>query len=53
MGEEDLIEEYIDVLESFTCFIFGYNKIISVNEARYLHFKSKCKPKEEAKPLDC
>ena len=24
-----------------------------INEVRYLHFKSKCKPKEAAKPLDC
>ena len=53
MGEEDLIDEDIDVLEFFTCSMFGYSKLTSINEARYLHFKSKCKLKEEAKPLDC
>ena len=52
MGD-DLTDEDIDVLESFTCSMFGYSKVVSINEARYLHFKSKCKPKEAAKPLDC
>ena len=33
--------------------MFGYSKVIYINEERYLHFKSKCKPKESAKPLDC
>ena len=40
MGEEDSIDENIDVLESFKCFKFGYTKLKSINEARYLHFKS-------------
>ena len=53
MGEEDLSDEDIDAIESFTCSMFGYSKLTSINEARYLHFKSKCKPKEAAKPLDC
>ena len=50
MGEEDLSDEDIDATESFTCSMFGYSKLTSINEARYLHFKSKCKPKEAAKP---
>ena len=53
MGEDDLSDKDIDAIESFTCSIFGYSKIKSINEARYLHFKSKCKPKAAAKPLDC
>ena len=53
MGEEDLSDKDIDAIESFTCSIFGYSKIKSINEARYLHFKSMCKPKAAAKPLDC
>ena len=53
MGEEDLSDEDIDEIESFTCSMFGYSKLTSINEARYLHFKSKCKPKEAPKPLDC
>ena len=53
MGEEDLSGKDIDAIESFTCSMFGYSKLTSINEARYLHFKSKCKPKEAAKPLDC
>ena len=39
-------------MESFTCTMFGYDKLTSINEARYHYFKSKCKPKETAKPLD-
>ena len=31
----------------------GYRELTSRNKARYLHFKSKCKPKEAAKPLEC
>ena len=53
MGEEDLIDEEIDVLQSSTHSIFGYCKVISINEARCLYFKSKCKPKEAAELLDC
>ena len=33
--------------------MFGYSKLTSINEARYLHSKSKCKPKEATKPFDC
>ena len=53
MGEEDLSDEDIDAIESFTWSTFGYSKLTPINEARYLHFKSKCKPKEAAKLLDC
>ena len=53
MGGEDLNDEDMDAIESFTCSMFGYSKLTPINEARYLHFKSNCKPKEAAKPLDC
>ena len=33
--------------------MFGSSKLKSINEARYLYLKSKHKPKEAAKPLDC
>jgi hypothetical protein len=52
MGEEDLTDTDFDVLEQFVCALFGYKKLKSINEARYLHFKNKCKPKESSKPLD-
>ena len=53
MGGEDVID-FIDIdgLESFTSSVFDYSKLTSINEVRYLHFMSKCKPKEAAKPLD-
>ena len=53
IGEEDLSDEDIDAIESFTCSMFGYRKLTSKNEARYLYFQSNCKPKEAAKPLEC
>ena len=53
IGEEDLIDEDIDGLESFTCSMIDYSKLTSINEARYLHFMSTWKPKEAPKPLDC
>ena len=34
MGEEDLTDKDIDVLESFTCSMFDYSKLTSINEAR-------------------
>ena len=30
----------IDVIESFTCCMFGYSKVICIIEARYLDFKN-------------
>ena len=53
MGEEDLSDEDINAIESFTCSMFGYSKVTSINEARYLHFKSQSKQKEAANPLVC
>ena len=32
MGEEDLSDEDIDAIESFTCSMFGYSKLTSINE---------------------
>ena len=37
MGEEELIDEDIDALEFFTCSMFGYSKLTSTNEARYIY----------------
>ena len=51
-GEENLTEDDMKVLESYACSMFGYHKLESINEARFIYFKSKCKPKETAKPLD-
>ena len=53
MEEEELIDEDIDELQSFTCCMIGCSKLITINEAKHLHFKSKYKPKEAANPLDC
>ena len=33
MGE-DLIDEDIDILKSFTCSMFGYSKLTSINEVK-------------------
>ena len=33
--------------------LYIWLQVISINEARYLHFKSKCNPKKAAKLLDC
>ena len=51
-GEEELTDDDIKIVESYVCSMFGYHKLNSINEARLIHFKSKCKPKETAKPLD-
>ena len=33
MGE-DLVDEDIDILKSFTCSMFGYSKLTSINEEK-------------------
>ena len=52
MGEVNLTDDDLQLLESFVCVLYGYGKMTSIDEARFLHFKNKCKPKEESKPLD-
>ena len=47
MGQEDLVEEDNDVLESFTCSIFGYSKLASINEARDLQIKISANQKKQ------
>ena len=36
MGEEDLSDTDIDAIKSLTCSKFGYSRLTSINEARYL-----------------
>ena len=52
LGEEKLTDNDVVLLEEFTCAMFGYTKLSSINEARYSYFKSKCTPKASSKPLD-
>ena len=53
LGEEELSDSDVSQVEQFTCSLFGYPKVQSINEARYLFFQMKCKPKSTEKPLDC
>ena len=46
MGEKYLIDEDIHVLESFECSTFGYSKLASINEARYLHLRVRANQKK-------
>ena len=52
-GEEELTEDDYAMIEEFTCSMFGYGKLKSINEARFAYFQIKCKPKSSEKPLDC
>ena len=52
-GEEDITKDDISTIEEFTCHLFGFPKVKSINEARFIHFQNKCKPKSSEKPLDC
>ena len=53
LGDEVLSDDDVSIIEHYSCCLFGYPKIHSINEARYLYFQMKCKPKESEKPLDC
>ena len=53
LGDEELTEDDLATMEEFTCCLFGYPKLKHINEARYLYFQAKCKPKSTEKPLDC
>ena len=35
-----MIDQDVDALESFTCSVFGYSKLTSINDAKYLHLRA-------------
>ena len=53
LGDDELTEDDESIIEEYTCSLFGYPKLDDINEARYLYFRTKCKPKSTEKPLDC
>ena len=52
LGSSPLTQEMFDLLEEFTCCMYGYPKKKKINDARVAHFDKKCKPRETAKPFD-
>ena len=53
LGDRELTDDDMSAIEEYTCSLFGYPKIENINEARYLYFQAKCKPKSTEKPPDC
>ena len=52
LGEEELTDLDIAVMEAFTCAVFGYPKLSQINEARFAFCNEKCAPETSSSPLD-
>ena len=52
IGDRELSEDEICIIENYFCCLFGFPKRSSINEARFKHFEKKCKPRSAEKPLD-
>ena len=48
-----LINEIINIIEQFTCHLYGYTKQIEIHEAIKIYYENKTKPKSCQKPLNC
>ena len=53
MGEEEGLTADLEAnLEAFTCALFGYPKLQSINEARHAYCQEKCSPDSVSSPLE-
>ena len=52
-GELLLANGIINIIEQFTCHLYGYTKQTEIHEAIKIHSENKTKPKSCQKPLNC
>ena len=53
LGEMPLTSDVIEIIEEYTCHLYGYTKQVDIHEVIKTHFESKTKPKPSKKPLEC
>ena len=51
LEEIPLISDVIEIIEEYTCHLFGYTKQADIYEVIKTHFESKTKPKPSKMPL--
>ena len=51
LEEIPLISDVIEIIEEYTCHLFGYTKQADIYEVIKTHFESKTKPKPSKTPL--
>ena len=52
LGEMPLTSDVIEIIEEYTCHLYGYTKQADIHEVIKTHFESKTKPKPSKKPLE-
>ena len=53
LGEMLLTSDAIEMIEEYTCHLYGYTKQANIHEVIKTYFESKTKPKPNNKPLEC
>ena len=53
LGEMPLTSDVIEIIEDYTCHLYGYRKQADIHEVIKTHFETKAKPKPSKKPLEC
>ena len=51
LGGLPIANEIINIIEEFTCHLYGYTKQANIHEVIKIHFGNKPKPKHSQKPL--
>ena len=52
-GEMPLTSDATEIIEEYTCHLYGYTKQADIHKVIKTHFESKTKPKPSKKPLEC
>ena len=52
LGEMPLTSDVIEIIEDYTCHLYGYTKQADIHEVIKTHFETKTKPKPSKKPLE-
>ena len=53
LGEMPLTNDVIEIIEQYTCHLYGHTKQPDIHKVIKTHFESKTKPKPNKKPLEC
>ena len=53
LGEMPLTSDVIEIIEEYTCHLYGYTKQADIHKVIKTHFENKTKPKPSMKPSQC
>ena len=52
LGEKEIDDSTVNIIEEFVCHMYGYKKQTSIHQVLPLVFEAKCKPKQKGQSLD-